>query len=317
MLRRVGMAFQKRALERDVVRVDSDVTMRRGFFGAPKAPASSTPRAPAASPRRHRVNAERLARMISTSTSRSRPRRGRPRARARTCSCCSTAAKFPANFPKVRARAESAPHGRGRARGDARHVRERARRARGADASMVSLEEEGASDEGRQDRSRTRRRGSPWIASHARRARLELRSRARVWFQRRRYGGAGSRDADGRGGFVWAPCGRASVSARTDRESRYGPCADAPTPCSCSAARDEEAPMGRVRATAAALERRNHGCGAQVCEFDKTRSMISSEPETRALMTFWGKTLKVPRTKAEDYGDDVIELGGDATARAV
>ena len=37
MLRRVGMAFQKRALERDIVRVDSDVTMRRGFFDAPKA----------------------------------------------------------------------------------------------------------------------------------------------------------------------------------------------------------------------------------------------------------------------------------------
>ena len=103
-----------------------------------------------------------------------------------------------------------------------------------------------------------------------------------------------------------------------DRESRYGPCADAPTPVLLlGGARDEEAPMGRVRATAAALERRNHGCGAQVCEFDKTHSMISSEPETRALMTFWGKTLKVPRTKAEDYGDDVIELGGDATARAV
>jgi len=34
-------------------------------------------------------------------------------------------------------------------------------------------------------------------------------------------------------------------------------------------------------------------------------------------MTFWGKTLKVPISKAEDYGDDVIELGGNASARAV
>ena len=66
--------------------------------------------------------------------------------------------------------------------------------------------------------------------------------------------GADSRLGSARGGA------RRSL-LEPDRESRYGPCADAPTPVLLlGGARDEEAPMGAC-ATAAALERRNHGCG--------------------------------------------------------
>ena len=315
------MAFQKRALERDVVRVDSDVTMRRGFFDAPKARASSTPRAPAAP--------------ASTPPSERRT----PRADdfdvdfafetppGTSASACENVLVLlhgdldsPANFLRF-GRALNLPHTAVVALGGTLDMYGNALGAREAPMRRWFLsKEEGASDAGRQDALEN-------ASARIRRGLLRMRD-ARGWSLDRVHvfgfsdGGTVALDlatqmvgADSRLGS----CAAAYASLlEPDRESRYGPCADAPTPVLLlGGARDEEAPMGRVRATAAALERRNHGCGAQVCEFDKTHSMISSEPETRALMTFWGKTLKVPRTKAEDYGDDVIELGGDATARAV
>jgi hypothetical protein len=39
--------------------------------------------------------------------------------------------------------------------------------------------------------------------------------------------------------------------------------------------------------------------------------MVSSAEETRVLMTFWSKTLTMGRARAEDYGDDVVELTTD------
>ena len=79
--------------------------------------------------------------------------------------------------------------------------------------------------------------------------------------------------------------------------------------------RDEVTPLERVRETAAALVRRNHGCGAVVREFDKTHKMISTADEAKALMEFWARTLTFPRARASDYGDDVVEISAGAPER--
>ena len=106
----------------------------------------------------------------------------------------------------------------------------------------------------------------------------------------------------------------AVVAAALPEPERLEMCDEAPTPVMLVAGtRDEVVPIERVRETAAALTRRHPGCGADVREFDKTHAMVSSVEETRALMEFWAKTLTLPRAKASDYGDDVVELSAGAS----
>ena len=106
------------------------------------------------------------------------------------------------------------------------------------------------------------------------------------------------------------------VAAALPRPETYETCDEAPTPVLLIAGtRDEVTPLERVRETAAALVRRNHGCGAVVREFDKTHKMISSAEEAKALMEFWASTLTFPRARASDYGDDVVEISAGASER--
>jgi len=108
----------------------------------------------------------------------------------------------------------------------------------------------------------------------------------------------------------------AVVAAALPRSVSYEACDEAPTPVMFIAGtRDEVVDVQRVRETAAALVRRNHGCGAEVREFDKPHKMVSTPEETRALMEFWSKTLTYPRAQASDYGDDVVEVSAGASPR--
>ena len=71
-----------------------------------------------------------------------------------------------------------------------------------------------------------------------------------------------------------------------------------------------------VEETARVLRVRNPGVVAEVFvrrdgERDgetKTHAAISGERETRFLMRFWGSTLGVPKTRAENLGSDVVEV---------
>ena len=92
---------------------------------------------------------------------------------------------------------------------------------------------------------------------------------------------------------------------------RYGPLAEAPTPVIFTAsAGDVVVPLRDVERTAELLVKRNVGCGGEVHVIPGKRGhgMVSSAEETRVLMTFWSKTLTMGRARAEDYGDDVVEL---------
>ena len=103
--------------------------------------------------------------------------------------------------------------------------------------------------------------------------------------------------------------GCAVVAAAALEPASYERCDEAPTPVILIAGtRDAVVPAESVRETAAALVRRNPGCGAEVHEFDKEHAMVKSQPEAEALMRFWSKTLTLPRPKASDYGEDVIEV---------
>ena len=108
----------------------------------------------------------------------------------------------------------------------------------------------------------------------------------------------------------------AAVAAALLRPESYEQCDEAPTPVLLIAGtRDEVTPLSRVRETAAALVRRNHGCGAVVREFDKTHKMISTADEAKALMEFWSRRLTFFGARASDYGDDVVEISAGATER--
>ena len=70
-----------------------------------------------------------------------------------------------------------------------------------------------------------------------------------------------------------------------------------------------------VEETARVLRVRNPGVVAEVFVRDgdrdgekKTHAAISGERETRFLMRFWGSTLGVPKTRAENLGSDVVEV---------
>ena len=70
-----------------------------------------------------------------------------------------------------------------------------------------------------------------------------------------------------------------------------------------------------VEETARVLRVRNPGVVAEVFVRDgdrdgekKTHAAISGERETRFLMRFWGSTLGVPKTGAENLGSDVVEV---------
>lgn len=92
---------------------------------------------------------------------------------------------------------------------------------------------------------------------------------------------------------------------------RYGPLAEAPTPVIFTAsAGDVVVPLRDVERTAELLVKRNVGCGGEVHVIPgkSGHGMVSSAEETRVLMTFWSKTLTMGRARAEDYGDDVVEL---------
>ena len=95
---------------------------------------------------------------------------------------------------------------------------------------------------------------------------------------------------------------------------RYGPLASAPTPVIFTAsAGDAVVPLRDVERTAELLVKRNIGCGGElhVIPGKSGHGMVSSAEETRVLMTFWSKTLTMGRARAEDYGDDVVELTTD------
>ena len=103
--------------------------------------------------------------------------------------------------------------------------------------------------------------------------------------------------------------GCAVVAAAALEPASYERCDEAPTPVILIAGTlDAVVPAESVRETAAALVRRNPGCGAEVHEFDKEHAMVKSQPEAEALMRFWSKTLTLPRSNASDYGEDVIEV---------
>ena len=89
----------------------------------------------------------------------------------------------------------------------------------------------------------------------------------------------------------------------------------APTPVALTCGKnDSVVTRVSVEETARVLRVRNPGVVAEVFVRDGERdgenrhAAISGERETRFLMRFWGSTLGVPKTRAENLGSDVVEV---------
>jgi predicted esterase len=78
-----------------------------------------------------------------------------------------------------------------------------------------------------------------------------------------------------------------------------------PTPFVLTCGRhDPVVPTHRVMQTSRILTPK----ASYVCEKKKKHVAVDSERETRFLMGFWGTTLALPKTKPEEFGEDVIEV---------
>ena len=98
-----------------------------------------------------------------------------------------------------------------------------------------------------------------------------------------------------------------------DAANAFPPEQRAPTPVVLTCGEhDEVVTRASVEETARTLRARNPNAVADDAVFvrvgKKTHAVVSGEPETRFLMRFWGHTLGVPATRAEDLGANVVEV---------
>ena len=98
-----------------------------------------------------------------------------------------------------------------------------------------------------------------------------------------------------------------------DAANAFPPDSRAPTPVALTCGEnDTVVTRVSVEETARVLRVRNPGVVAEVFvragELGETHAAFAGEPETRFLMRFWGGTLGVPKTRAENLGSDVVEV---------